>query len=103
VGGEVDDEVGVEGGGDPVEQGDGRDDAACLEAGQGGLGHCGAGGEFDLGEPQGQAAFADGLADQEGSLCLGVSLAVSGAVAALAGQVLRNVVSKTTTCPGASQ
>jgi hypothetical protein len=41
---DLDDEVGVEGGGDPFEQGDGRDDAACFQAGEGRLGHAGAGG-----------------------------------------------------------
>ena len=41
---DLDDEVGVESGGDPLEQGDGRDDAARFQAGEGRLGHAGAGG-----------------------------------------------------------
>jgi hypothetical protein len=41
---DLDDEVGVEGRRDPIEQRDGRDDAACFQAGEGRLGHAGAGG-----------------------------------------------------------
>jgi hypothetical protein len=47
---DLDDEVGVEGCGDAFEEGDGRDDAAGFEAGEGGLGHARAGGELDLGQ-----------------------------------------------------
>jgi len=65
VRGDLDDEVGVEGGGDPVQERDGGDDAAGFEAGQGGLGHASPGGELDLGQAQGQAAVAHGAAEQE--------------------------------------
>jgi len=52
------------------------DDAACLEAGQRGLGHSGSGGEFDLGQSERQTAGADDLADQVGALGFGVAFAV---------------------------
>jgi hypothetical protein len=42
------DQVGVEGCGDPLEQGDGGDDTACLQTGKRGLGHASPVGEFDL-------------------------------------------------------
>jgi hypothetical protein len=88
VGGYLDDEVGIEGHADPFQQWDGGYHAACFQTGQRGLGHAGAGGQLDLGQAQGQAAFADGLADQEGLTGLGVSLAVLPAAAAVAGEFL---------------
>ena len=45
-------------------------------------------GELGLGQPQGQAAFADCLADQERPAGLGVPLAVLVAVTALGGEFL---------------
>src|SRR6266702_6869314 len=89
---DLDDEVGVESGGDPLEQGDGRDDAARFQAGEGWLGHAGAGGELDLGESEGQAPLADGLADQVGPLRLGIAFSVVRAVAPRAGQLLIGAV-----------
>jgi hypothetical protein len=59
VGRDLDDEVGIQGDGDPVEQGDGRDDASCLEAGQCGLGHPGSGSEFNLGQAERQPPLPD--------------------------------------------
>jgi hypothetical protein len=47
-----DDEISIEGCGDPLEQRDGRDHAARLQAGKGGLGHAGPGGELDPGQAQ---------------------------------------------------
>jgi hypothetical protein len=63
VRGDPDDEVGVQGCGDPVEKRDGRDDAAGFEARKRGLGHASPGGEFDLGQAECEAAVADGLAE----------------------------------------
>src|SRR5579875_692784 len=57
VGGDLDDEIGVESGGDSFEQRDGGDDAAGLEPGQGGLGHVGPSSELGLGQTEGQAAL----------------------------------------------
>lgn len=73
---DFDDEVGVEGDGDPVEQGDGGDDPACFETGLGRLGHSSSGGELDLGQAELQPAVADGLADEVGAARFGVALAV---------------------------
>ena len=87
MGCDLDDEVGVEGGGDPVEQGNGGDDAAGLEAGEGRLGHAGACGDLDLGQAEGQAALADGVADEECPLSLGVAVALLRAVAAVPGDL----------------
>jgi hypothetical protein len=67
VGGDLDDEVGVQRGGDAVEQWDGGDDAASFEPGQRGLGHAGPRGEFDLGRAEGVAPFADSPAEQVGA------------------------------------
>ena len=82
------DEIGIEGHTDPFRQRDGRYHAACFQAGECGLGHAGAGGQFGLGQAQDQAAFTDGLADQEGAAGFGVSLAVLLAAAAVAGERL---------------
>ena len=65
MGRELDDEVSVEGYTDSLQQRDRRHDTTGFQTGEGGLGHLSAGCEFDLGQPQGQAAFADRLADQE--------------------------------------
>jgi hypothetical protein len=61
------DEVCVEGAADPFQQRNGGHDAACFQGGQRGLGHASPGRQFGLGQAQGQAAFSDGLADQEGA------------------------------------
>jgi hypothetical protein len=86
--GDLDDEVGVERGGDPVQQRDGGYDAACFKAGQGGLGHSGAGGELGPGQAEREAAVADGFAEKVGTLGFCVALAVLVAIAALAGKIL---------------
>ena len=80
------DEIGVKGYADPFQQRDGGHDAACFQAGQRGLGHASAGCQFDLGQAPGQAAFAYGLADQEGPAGLSVSPTVFLVTAAVAGQ-----------------
>jgi hypothetical protein len=64
---DLDDEVGVQCGGDPVEDWDG-DDAAGFQARQRVLGHAGSGGQFDMRQAKGEAAFADGAAEQVGAL-----------------------------------
>jgi hypothetical protein len=86
VWGELDDEVGVQCDGDPVQERDGGDDAAGFEAGQCGLSHAGSAGEFDLGKAEGEAPFADGADEQVGAL-----------------RLLRNTVSRMIRRPGASQ
>jgi hypothetical protein len=60
------------------------------------LGDVSAGCEFDLGQSQGHAAFADCLADQERPAGFGVPLAVLVAVTG-------NTVNGVTRRPGASQ
>ena len=55
VGCELDDEVGVQGRADSLQEGDRGDDAAGFQPGEGRLGHFGAGCEFGLGQSQGQA------------------------------------------------
>jgi hypothetical protein len=60
------------------------------------LGDVSAGCEFDLGQSQGHAAFADCLADQERPAGFGVPLAVLVAVTG-------NTVNEVTRRPGASQ
>lgn len=59
------DEVSIQSHADPFQQRDSGYDAACLQAGQRGLSHASPGREFDLGQPQGQAALANRLTDQE--------------------------------------
>ena len=66
-GGDLDDEVGVQSCRDPVEMRDRWDHAAGFAARKRGLGHASPGRQFGLGQAQGQAAFSDGLADQEGA------------------------------------
>jgi hypothetical protein len=82
------DEVRIQGYVDPLQQRDGGYDSAGFQAGQRGLSHASPGGEFNLGQPQGLAALADGLADQESPAGLRVSLAVLLAAAALAGKIV---------------
>lgn len=79
VWGEGHDEVGVEGGGYPLQQGDGGHHAAGFEAGEGGLGHAGSGGEFGLRQAQCDPPFPYGLADEEGAPSFGVPFLVCDA------------------------
>jgi hypothetical protein len=65
VGRDCDDEVGVEGCADALQQWDRGDDPAGFQAREGRLGYVSAGCEFDLGQSQSHAAFADYPADQE--------------------------------------
>lgn len=88
MGRELDDEVSVEGCADPFQQRDRGDDAAGFQVREGRLGHLSAGCEFDLGQSQGQAAFADRLADEERPAGFGVPLAVLVTVTALGGEFL---------------
>jgi hypothetical protein len=66
VRGDLDDEVGVQGCGDPVQERDCGDDASGFEAGQCRLGHSGSGSELVLGQAEGEAAVSDCLADEVG-------------------------------------
>jgi hypothetical protein len=84
----LDDEIRVKGRGDAIEQRNGRDDTASLEAGEGWLSHPSSVGDVNLGETESQAPVADGLPDQEGALCLGVPLAEFLAAAAAAREFL---------------
>jgi hypothetical protein len=52
----LDYEVGVQCGGDPVQERDGRYDTAGFEAGQGWLGHAGSGRNLDLRQAQSERA-----------------------------------------------
>jgi hypothetical protein len=52
------------------------DDAARFEPGQGRLGHSGRVASSVWDSPKSQAAFADGLADEEGTLGFGIAFAV---------------------------
>ena len=70
------DEVGVEGGADSFQQRDRGHDPTGFQAREGRLGHVSAGCEFDLRQSQGQAAFADRLADEERPAGFGVPFAV---------------------------
>jgi hypothetical protein len=67
----LDDEIGVHRCGDPVQERDGRKDAAGFESGERGLGHAGSGRNLDLGRAECEAAFADGSAEQVGVFDLG--------------------------------
>ena len=82
MGAYLDDEAGIEGHADPCLQRDGGYHAACFRAGQCGLGQACAGGQFDLGQAHGQAAFADGLADQAARTAVPVDALMSGATTA---------------------
>ena len=72
---DLDHEVRVEGGGDPIEQ---RNVGMTPPPkwGERGLGYPGLCGEFDLGQAERQPAVADGVADQVGALGFGVAFAV---------------------------
>jgi hypothetical protein len=76
---DLDDEVGVQSGGDTLQDGDSGDNAACLEAGERGLCHVGAGGEVDLRQAKGKTPVANGLANQVSTLSFGVAFAVTRA------------------------
>jgi hypothetical protein len=80
---DLDDEIGVQCGGDPVRERDGRNDAAGFDTGQRGLGHAGSGRNLDLGQTECEAAFADATAEQVGALGFSPALAVFVAVAAV--------------------
>jgi len=68
--------VGVQCGGDAVQERDGGDHAACFEPRERGLDHDRPGGELDLRQADGQATFADGAAEQLGALGFRAALAV---------------------------
>ncbi len=83
MGCDLDDEVRFKRGGDPLQQENGRDNAACFQAGQGRLCHAGPFGTLGLREAKDKPSFANCPADQEGPLGLGVSRAVLLAATAL--------------------
>jgi hypothetical protein len=83
VRGDLDDEVGVQSCRDPVEKRDRGDHAAGFEARKRGLGHASPGGEFDLGQAECEAAFADSLADEVGAPRRGVAVVRSRSLISL--------------------
>ena len=76
MGSDFHDQVSIEGGADPLQQGDCGYNAACFQAGQGWLRHARPGGEFDLRQAQSKSALADGLADQESTASLATAVAL---------------------------